>query len=104
MSNIEQHPETDIRSIEWEDFIEADPEVMVGKPVVKGTRLAVEYLLGLLASGWTEQRLLDAYPGLSRDALLAVYAFAAEVVSEQRLFGVPLPARKATAGAALPRR
>ncbi len=78
--------------------------MLAGKPVVVGTRIAVEHVLGLLASGWTEEEVLDAYPGLSRDALLAIYAFAAEVVSEQRLFSVPLPARKAGVRAALPRR
>lgn len=81
-------------TIDWEDFIDADPEVMVGKPVITGTRLAVEFILERLANDWTEEMLLDSYPSLTRDALRAVYAFAAEVVSEQRFFSVPLPARR----------
>jgi uncharacterized protein (DUF433 family) len=82
--------------IEWEDFIEADPNVLAGNAVVAGTRIAVDHVLSLLATGWTESQVLEAYPGLSREALRAIYAFGAEVVSEQRLFGVPLPARKAS--------
>jgi uncharacterized protein (DUF433 family) len=86
--------------INWEDYIDADPDVMVGKPVVIGTRLTAEFVLQLLAGGWTEQMLLESYPSLTPEALRAVYAFAAEVVSEQRFFSVPLPARRKAARAA----
>lgn len=91
------------RPTEWEDYIEADPDVLAGNAVVAGTRIAVDRVLGLLAEGWSEPQVIDAYPGLSREALRAIFAFAAEVVREQRLFGTPLPARKARARAALPR-
>jgi uncharacterized protein (DUF433 family) len=83
------------RTIDWEDYIVADPEVMVGKPVVKGTRITAEFVLELLVAGWTEAMILDGYPSLSPEALRAVYAFAAQVVGEQRFFAVPLPARSA---------
>jgi uncharacterized protein (DUF433 family) len=48
-----------------------DPEVLAGKPVVKGTRLSVDFLLGLLAQGWSEAEILRNYPGLQREDLLA---------------------------------
>jgi uncharacterized protein (DUF433 family) len=83
------------RPIDWEDYIVADPEVMVGKPVVKGTRITAEFVLQLLAAGWTEAMVLESYPSITPDALRAIYAFAATVVGEQRFFGVPLPAQQA---------
>lgn len=62
----------------WEEHIHSDAEVLLGKPVVKGTRLSVEFLLGLLAAGWTEKQILDNYPTLTPQSLRAVFAFAAE--------------------------
>jgi len=47
----------------WQDRIIIDPRIVVGKPVVKGTRLAVEFMVELLAQGWTEQQILDNYRG-----------------------------------------
>lgn len=64
--------------MDWRRYIHADAEVLRGKPVVKGTRLAVDFILGLLAAGWTEQQILENYPSLSPDSLRAIFAFAAE--------------------------
>jgi uncharacterized protein (DUF433 family) len=49
--------------MEWKERIIIDPGVLVGKPVVKGTRLAVEFIINLLAQGWTEQEIIRNYPG-----------------------------------------
>ena len=59
----------------WQNYIVADKEVLLGKPTIKGTRLSVEHLLGLLAQGWTEQQILDNYPRLSAESLQAVFAY-----------------------------
>jgi uncharacterized protein (DUF433 family) len=67
----------------WRDRIVSDPEVLLGKPAVKGTRLSVELILGWLAQGWTPEMLIDAYPQLSRDDILAALAFAADVMREE---------------------
>jgi uncharacterized protein (DUF433 family) len=75
--------------MDWRAYIHADPGVLVGKPVVKGTRLSVEFLLSLFASGWTEQQVLENYPTLAPEALRAVLAFAAESVQHEALFSVP---------------
>jgi uncharacterized protein (DUF433 family) len=75
--------------MDWQTYIHSDPNILVGKPVVKGTRLSVEFLLGLLASGWTEQQILENYPTLTSEALRAVFAFAAESVQHEALFSVP---------------
>lgn len=60
----------------WQDRIVVDPAVLVGKPVVKGTRLAVEFIIDLLAQGWHEADILDSYPGLTRDDIQACLAYA----------------------------
>ena len=70
----------------WRPYIHTDPSILVGKPVVKGTRLAVDFILSLFAAGWTEQQVLDNYPPLTHEALQAVFAFAAESLREERLY------------------
>jgi uncharacterized protein (DUF433 family) len=70
--------------MDWRDRIHSDPKILSGKPVVKGTRLSVEFLLRLFAAGWTEEQVLDNYPNLKRDDLLAIFAYAAETAGEER--------------------
>ena len=72
--------------MEWQEYVHSDPKILVGKPVVKGTRLAVDFILGPFAAGWTEQQVLDSYPGLTPEALRAVFAFAAECVRDEALY------------------
>ena len=60
----------------WPERITVDPDILVGKPVVRGTRLAVEFILELLAAGQSEAELLDSYPGLTREDILACLAYA----------------------------
>lgn len=72
----------------WSDYIRVDAGVQGGKPVVKGTRLTVEFLLGLLAEGWTRERLQKNYPQVTDDALRAVYAYAAEILHDQTILPV----------------
>lgn len=74
----------------WRDYIHADPEILAGKPVVKGTRLAVEFLLGLLGAGWTQEQILNNYPSLTPEALQAVFAFAAESLQDESLYSLHL--------------
>jgi len=62
--------------VNWRDRIAIDPEILVGKPVVKGTRLTVEFVIDLLAQGWTEAEILRNYPGLAREDILACLAYA----------------------------
>ena len=56
----------------WHEYIHSDPSVLAGKPVIRGTRLSVEFLLDLLSEGWTGQQILDNYPQLSPEALKAL--------------------------------
>jgi len=75
--------------MDWHGRITSDPQVMVGKPVVKGTRLSVEFLIEQLANGWSEADLLASYPGLSREDLQACYAFVAETLKDVRVYPIP---------------
>ncbi len=72
--------------MDWRQHIHSDPEILSGKPIVKGTRLSVDFLLELLAAGWSGEQLLDSYANLSRDSLRAAFAFAAESARDERAF------------------
>lgn len=63
-----------------------DPNVLAGKAIVRGTRLSVEHVVGLLAQGWSEAEVLRNYPKLTRDDLLACLAYAHEQLSLQRSY------------------
>jgi uncharacterized protein (DUF433 family) len=62
--------------------IVTDPGVMVGKPVIKGTRLTVEYILGLLAQGATHEEIMDEYPGLTEEDIQACLLFATKSLED----------------------
>ena len=69
----------------WQDRIEVSEDVLAGKPVVKGTRLAVEFVIQLLARGWTEEQIIENYPGLTVEDLRACLAYAHEVLAGERV-------------------
>jgi uncharacterized protein (DUF433 family) len=74
--------------IMWEDRITADSAVLVGKPVIKGTRLSVEFIVGLLAQGWSEAEILRNYPGITREDVLACLAYAQDRLKDERVYPV----------------
>ena len=57
----------------WQDYLVSDSEILLGKPTIKGTRISVEHILGLLAQGWNEKQILDNYPRLTKESLQAVF-------------------------------
>ena len=65
---------------DWQDRIILDPKILAGKPVIKGTRLAVEFIIDLLANGWTESEILNNYPRLSREDILACLGYASSLM------------------------
>jgi uncharacterized protein (DUF433 family) len=65
------------------DRIEVNPKVMLGKPVVRGTRIPVELILRKLSEGETEDDLLDAYPRLSRQDIQATIGYAADTLAHE---------------------
>jgi uncharacterized protein (DUF433 family) len=70
----------------WHNRIEINPKILVGKPVIKGTRLAVEFILELLANGWQEQEILDNYPGLTTEDIRACFAYATAFLQSERVY------------------
>jgi uncharacterized protein (DUF433 family) len=72
--------------MDWSERIVSDPEVLVGKPTIKGTRLSVELILDRLADGWTENDLLESYPRLTKEDLQAVFAYLQECMQDGLLF------------------
>ena len=77
------------------DRIEIDPKVMMGKPVIRGTRIAVELVLRKLSEGASERELLDAYPRLTREDIKAAIRYAADTVAhEETIFASPRKAKR----------
>jgi len=72
--------------MDWQERISIDPAVLGGKPVIKGTRLAVEFIIDLLAQAWTEEEVLANYPGITHEDIQACIAYAStrEYVHSQR--------------------
>lgn len=71
------------------DRIEMDPDVMLGKPVIRGTRITVELILRKLSEGATEAELLESYPRLTREDLRAAIRYAADAVAHEELLIPP---------------
>ncbi|MBL7063331.1 MAG: DUF433 domain-containing protein [Anaerolineae bacterium] len=69
-----------------QDRIVIDPGILVGKPVVKGTRLAVEFIIDLLAQGWAEAEILRNYPGLTQEDIQACLAYAGMVLKVEKVY------------------
>jgi uncharacterized protein (DUF433 family) len=65
--------------------ISQDPKVMVGKPVIRGTRITVEMILRMLGQGHAVEDILDGYPGLTREDVLAAQSFAADYLSTEKI-------------------
>ena len=69
--------------------ITVDPKILTGKPVIRGTRLAVEFILELLAAGQSESEVLSSYPGLTREDILACLSYASYLAHEYKAFPIP---------------
>lgn len=69
--------------------IVSDPKILLGKPIVKGTRLSVDFILSLFGAGWTEKQVLDNYPMLTREDLVAVFNYAATILEEEKILPRP---------------
>jgi len=76
----------------WREWIVSDPSVMMGKPVIVGTRITVELILEKLAAGETVEDLLEAHPRLTREAIHAALAFAAEALRADVIYPLKVPA------------
>lgn len=70
---------------DYRERIHADPAILNGKPVIKGTRISVELVLSRLAEGATVQALLEAWPNLTMDDIKAAFAYSAAVIGHEEL-------------------
>jgi len=75
--------------MDWYSRITVDPNVLAGKPIIKGTRLAVEFVVELCSEGWSMDNLLANYPSLTRDDVLAALHYAADVLKLERVYPLP---------------
>ena len=73
----------------WRDRIVVDPDVLVGKPVVKGTRISVELVVDLLARGYTKEQVLEQYDHLTAGDVQACLAYAAEILQSEKVYALP---------------
>jgi uncharacterized protein (DUF433 family) len=78
--------------------IVVDENILVGKPVVKGTRLAVEFIIELLAYGWSEDDILQNYPGLEREDIRACLLYASAILHAEKVYPFPVRSPDAPVG------
>jgi uncharacterized protein (DUF433 family) len=70
----------------WKNHIISDQEVLLGKPTIKGTRISIEHIIGLLAQGWSEKEILENYPRLNKESLQMVFAYVQDCLKDGLLF------------------
>ncbi|WP_024545346.1 DUF433 domain-containing protein [Picosynechococcus sp. NKBG15041c] len=75
----------------WQNYIHSNPNILVGKLVIKETRISIEFLLNLFANGWSEAEILENYPSLTSESIRAVFSFTAECMRDEFLYmAIPL--------------
>jgi uncharacterized protein (DUF433 family) len=70
----------------WMERIIVDPKILVGKPVIKGTRLAVEFIVELLAQGWAESEIMRNYPGIVHEDIAACLMYASNILKAEKIY------------------
>ena len=78
-----------MKDIDWRDRIVIDPNVLVGKPVIKGTRMSVEFVVDLLARGWTFEQILHDYDHLTPEDIRACLAYATDMLRAEKVYLLP---------------
>lgn len=76
------------KQADWRDRIVVDPKILVGKPVIKGTRIAVEFVVDLLARGYTREQIRGEYDHIADEDIQACLAYAAEVLRSERVYAL----------------
>ena len=75
--------------MDWQTRITLDPAILVGKPIIRGTRLAVEFIIDLLAQGWTTDEILCNYPGITVTDIQACLSYASAALKAERVYAMP---------------
>ena len=73
----------------WRERIVIDPQVLVGKPVIKGTRISVELVIDLLGRGYSQEQVLEQYDHLKPEDIQACLAYASDVLKSERIYALP---------------
>lgn len=82
----------------WQEYIVSDQSILLGKPCIKGTRISVEFIIQLLASGWTEIQIYENYPNIKAHHLQAVFSYIYDNIHDHLIFSYPTPANDKMAG------
>jgi uncharacterized protein (DUF433 family) len=72
--------------LRWKDRIAFDVAILAGKPVIRGTRPAVDFVVGLLGQGWTEADILRNYPGVTHEDISACLQYAGEILQSEKVY------------------
>ena len=72
--------------MDWQERMVIDPAILTGKPVIRGSRLAVEFIVDLLAQGWDEAEILTNYPGITQADIQACLAYASSLLKSERIY------------------
>lgn len=75
----------------WSERITIDPDVLVGKPIIQGTRISVELVVDLMGRGWTVDQILGEYDHLTREDIQACLAYAGDLLKSERVYLLPNP-------------
>lgn len=70
----------------WQEHIVIDPKILVGKPIIKGSRIAVEFIVDLLAQGWSENEILRNYPGITHEDITACLQYATIILKSEKIY------------------
>lgn len=72
----------------WQGHIVSDKQVLLGKPIIKGTRISVELILELMELGWSTEKILESYPSLSEESIKAVFAYLKDCLQQELYFSI----------------
>jgi uncharacterized protein (DUF433 family) len=75
--------------MDWQDRITLNPDILVGKPIIKGTRLAVEFIIELLAQGWSTDEIIRNYPGITLADIQACLFYASASLKSEKVYAIP---------------
>ena len=72
----------------WKERIVIDPKILVGKPIIKGTRVSVEFILELLSNDWSYETILKEYPQLKKEDILASIQYSLEILRDEKTYAL----------------
>jgi uncharacterized protein (DUF433 family) len=74
--------------MDWQNRITINPEILVGKPIIKGTRLAVEFIIDLLAEGWSNEEIIRNYPGITLEDIQSCLCYASFTLKSEKVYPI----------------